>query len=92
MLSLSLSLALVSWLVANVVVLGAALRRGGRGLLGFWALQTGLVVAAVASTLDSGGIRIAPPLIALGVAGQLAGLVVAAASVRGGHHPLAPAR
>ena len=49
-------------------------------LLVLWILHSAVAVSALASTLDSGGVRVAPPLIALGIAGQLLGL--AAISLR----------
>jgi hypothetical protein len=73
-------LAFFSWLLANTVL---GLRRGGLALLGIWALQAGLVLVALVSTLDLGGVRVAPPIIAIGVMGQLAGLVVVAVRLRG---------
>jgi hypothetical protein len=73
-------LAFFSWILANVVL---GLRRGGGALLWIWAIQAGLVLVALVSTLDLGGVRVAPPIIAIGVLGQLAGLVVVAVRLRG---------
>ena len=76
-------LAFSSWLLASAVVARIALGRDGVVLFGLWAIQAALLVAALVSTLDFGGVRVAPPLVAIGVAGQLAGLVSIAVRLRG---------
>ena len=71
-------LGLFSWMVASAVVLGIALRRG-RTLVGLlWTLQAGLLITASASAFVSGEQQVAPPLIVVGVIGQLLGLATVA--------------
>jgi hypothetical protein len=70
--------ALFSWLFASAVVFGTTLHRGSLPLLGLWAIQATLLVAALLATLDSGGVRVAPPLLVFGVVAQLSGLLAIA--------------
>jgi hypothetical protein len=73
-----------SWVIANAVVLGIALRKG-RTLVGLlWTLQAGLLITASASVFVSGEQQFAPPLIVVGVIGQLLGLATVA--LRFGHN------
>lgn len=80
--SVVLRLSFGSWLLASASVIGLRGRWRGSLLFGLWAVQAVLLVAALIATLGPpGGIRVAPTLMGIGFAGELAGLVAVALSV-----------
>jgi hypothetical protein len=60
---LLLMLGCISWVLASGAILGLAFSRGRLLPTAFWCVQALVVSVGVWSTLDRGGVRLAPPLL-----------------------------
>jgi hypothetical protein len=75
-------LALAGWVLASMLALHVLKRRPRASALGLWSLQAVLALLAFALTVPpfelsepGANVRVVPPLIVAGVAGELAGLL-----------------
>lgn len=75
-----LGLAMFAWFAAGALFIAVA-ARAGRPAVVFWSIQAALLTAGFLMTAGAGGIRVAPRVLLVGIAAQVAGFL-AAQSVR----------
>jgi hypothetical protein len=75
-LSILFPLTVFAWFAAGALIVAVA-AQARRPAIALWSIQAALLVAGFLMTAGAGGVRVAPPVLLVGIAAQVAGFLAA---------------